>query len=89
MDIEILEIISAFVHEEAFNHAITDVVSATDSGVFLSYEDKRIHNRYNGSEISFHKCLFPLMGYCLPFNKFEVSILNHLLIYPSQLHPMS
>lgn len=39
--------------------------------------------------ISFHEFIFSLIGCRLPFNEFEVGFLNHLLISPSQFHPVS
>lgn len=36
-----------------------------------------------------YECLFSRIMFTLPFNDFEVGILNYLEITPSQLHPMS
>lgn len=71
---------------------MTSVVSVRTAGrsddfwVFPLYKDQRIHRQYCGSVIPFQECMFFLTGYCLPFNEFEVGVLNHLLITPLQLH---
>lgn len=36
--------------------------------------------------IRFHEYMLSLIGFRLPFDKFEVGILNHLLIAPFKLH---
>lgn len=51
-------------------------------------EDRRVCSKYGGCVIHLHECLFFLIGFCIPFNKFEVVVLNHLLIAYSQLHPI-
>ncbi|MCI16400.1 hypothetical protein A2U01_0037542, partial [Trifolium medium] len=35
------------------------------------------------------KCLFDVIGICFPLSSFEVGVINHLCICPSQLHPLS
>lgn len=51
--------------------------------------DKSICIKYGGRVISLHEFLFSLIGFRLPSNAFEVGIINHLVIYPSQLHLIS
>lgn len=46
-------------------------------------ENKRIWNEYDRCVIPLLKCLLCLIYFCLPFNDFEINVLNHLLIVPS------
>lgn len=51
-------------------------------------ENETIYNPYSGCDIPFQESLFSIIGYQLPFNDFEVCVLNPLLITHSQLHPI-
>lgn len=46
-------------------------------------------SEYEGCFIPFHKCLLSLIVFCLPFNDFEMSVMNNLMIAPLQLHLVS
>lgn len=50
---------------------------------------KRICSEYDECTIPFYECTFSITGLCLPFNNFKIEILNHLMISPSQLNPVS
>lgn len=43
-------------------------------------EDKRACIKYNMYIVPLHQCLFSLISFLLPFNDFEVTMFNHLLI---------
>lgn len=82
-------VVFVFSHNDAFAHAMIDVGPLQDQSVLSLDKDQRICDQYGGCAITFHECLFSLVGYGLPFNGFEISVLNHLLIAPLQLHPMN
>lgn len=46
-------------------------------------------SEYGECDIPFYECNFSILGFHLPFNSFEIEVLNHLMISPSQLNPMS
>lgn len=46
-------------------------------------------NKYDGCAIPIYEYLYSLIGFRLLLNTFEVGVLNHLLIAPSQLRPVS
>lgn len=35
-----------------------------------------------------YECVFSIICYRLPYNEFEIGVLNHLLIAPSKLYPL-
>lgn len=56
-------------------------------GPFLiSSPTKRLCSSFDGCLVPFHEFLFSRLRFRLPFNDFEVEVLNHLRITPSQLH---
>lgn len=57
----------------------------------MSFLQMRIkgYGQYGRCVIPFHEFIFSLVGYRIPFNEFEISVLNHLLISPSQFHHVS
>lgn len=71
---------SLFSYNDVFAQAITDVGSLEYCGVLPPNEIQRLCSSYCGCVIHVHECLFSLVGYRLPFNGFEISVLNHLLI---------
>lgn len=46
-----------------------------------------IYNSFEGCSVPLYVCLFIRLGACLPFSDFEVIVMNHLRVSPSQLHP--
>lgn len=50
---------------------------------------KGICSEYNWCAIPLHELFFSLMCFLLSFNDFEMSVLNHLMIAPSQLYQVS
>lgn len=72
--------------EGGLDRAFIEVGPPSDWGMLIPEEDKRVCSNYDGCAIPCQECLFFLIGICLPFNKFEVGVLNHLLIIHSQLH---
>lgn len=89
MDQKTLEIVSAIAYDDGLDCALTNIRSSFDRGLFPPDGDKSICNEYDGCIIPFHECLFSLIGFCLPFYDFEINVMTHLMIYPSQLHPVS
>lgn len=66
-----------------FDQASIDVGPSPDWEVFFSDVDKGICSQYDVCVILFHECILSLIGFRLPFNEFEVSVINHLLNSPS------
>lgn len=46
--------------------------------------DTILCEKHEACVIPFHECLFSYIGLQLPFNDFEVGVLNHMGISPSQ-----
>lgn len=55
-------------------------------GVLTPDKDKRICSEYDRCVTPFCDCLFSILDFHLSFNDFEISVLNHLMIAPSQMH---
>lgn len=89
MDHIILRTTLTFDRKCVFDQALMDMGPMIDWEVFPLDEDKRMCSRYGGCAILFHECLLCIIWYRLPFNEFEVGVLNHSLIASSQLHPVS
>lgn len=49
--------------------------------------DKRIYSYIDECFIPFYECRFTQLNFILPFNEFEVGLIRHLKIAPSQMHP--
>lgn len=58
-------------------------------GFLSSKEGKILCSFCEEYAIPFYKYLFSLIGFKLPFNKFDVNFLNHREISHSQLHLVS
>lgn len=87
---EILEVTSVFSRGDAFAQADTNVDPPEYWGcIFTPNKEQRIYGQYGGCAIPFHECMFSLIGHHIPFNEFEMGVLNHLLIAPSQFHLVS
>lgn len=70
---EILGIVFAFIREDDFDQVVTDVGPVTHWGMFPPNEDKRICSQHNEYAIPFYKFRLSLIGYCLPYNDFNVN----------------
>lgn len=89
MNQETLDIIYAFISEDYLDQDFIEVGSSTYQGVIPPEGNDIIYNTYDGCIVHLHECLFSLICVYLPFNDFEMGVLNHLVIDHSQLHPMS
>lgn len=86
VDRETLETDSSFPCEGGLDYALIDVGPSSHYRVFPPNGDKRICSDYDICIIPFHEYLFSLMGFCLPFTNFNISVMNHLMISPSKLY---
>lgn len=89
VDQETLETTSTFFFEGGLNRASTEVRPSSIIEVLVPEKEKRVCSKYDMCAIPLHECLFSFIGFCPPFDNFEVGVLNQLLITPSQLHQMS
>lgn len=48
--------------------------------------EKRICSSFDDCVISLYECMFTRIRLRLPFSNFEVAVLKHLRVSPSQLH---
>lgn len=73
------------------NIGTTDIVVSDPPDWLIVHVDsqKRICNSFDEWSVSFYECLFTLVGLQLPLSEFEVAILKHLKVSPSQIHPGS
>lgn len=83
-----LDIVSILVGKSGMDHAFSKVGPSLDWALLPPEVDKRIYSKYDGCVIHLHECLFSMIGFYLPFDKFEVGVLSHIVIAPSQLHPV-
>lgn len=79
---KMLYIVSFFARKDGLDHAYTEAGPSSNLGVLSHEGNKMVCNKYEGCVILLHEYLFSLIGLCLPFNAFEVDILNQLRISP-------
>lgn len=63
------------------------VGNPTDWSVLLVNPAKKTCNSFEESSVLLYECPITRLGVCLPFSNFEVAVMNHLKVYPLQLHP--
>lgn len=78
-----MDIIPAIVGECDMYHAFIKMDSSSNWGVLPPEGDRKICIKYDGCVILLHEYMFSFIGFRLPFNDFEVGILNHSIISPS------
>lgn len=49
--------------------------------------EKRLCSYFDDRMVPFHECMFTRIGLRWPFSEFEVVVLKHFKVAPSQLHP--
>lgn len=81
IDQEMLDIVSTFINEDGVYHALMRWVPPQIGRCFPK-GIKRICNKYDGCVILW----ISLIGFRIPFNEFEVDVINLLVISHSQLH---
>lgn len=67
-------------------NTIVEVGSPLDWVLVPVDSNKRIYSSFDGCFIPFYECLFTQLNFRLPFNGFEVGVLKHMKITPSELH---
>lgn len=60
-----------------------------DWGGLTLDKDKMISSEYGGCVVPFYQCNLSILDLRLPFNNFEMEVLNHLMISHSQLNLVS
>ncbi|MCH82910.1 hypothetical protein A2U01_0003723, partial [Trifolium medium] len=81
---------SKYSNEGSLSSSVVDVGPSDDWHVLLVEGDDRLCSRFDRDcVVPMYKCLFKSMGLCFPLCPFEVGVINHLRICPSQLHPLS
>lgn len=75
-----------FAKQGRLDSAFTEVDLSSDWGIMSPSEDEIICDKYGVCVIPFYDCVFLTMGLYLPFTAFEIEVLKHLAMDPSQLY---
>lgn len=78
-----------FSKNNSLDGVFLEVNTSSDWGVPRPNGNDMICDEYGDYVIPFYKCLFSILGFCLPFTSFEIEVLKYMAMTPSQLHPAS
>lgn len=87
MDHIYFSIVYTFTKPGFLDDAFIKVGLSSDWGTLSPSKDERICDKYGSCIVPFYKCVIFTMPHCLPFTTFEIQVLKHLAMAPSQLHP--
>lgn len=80
VDQKTLDVVFVFTYKGGLDLTFIEVVPLRTRELFPLKETKGCVSNMRGCIILLHECLFYLIDFCLSFNDFQVSVLNHHVI---------